>query len=170
MERERLLVVVRHAKAEPFAASDAERPLSERGTGDAHELGIWLAAQGVVADVAYVSYAVRTRQTWSAVAEGAGWTITPHFDGNLYDTDEEGVLELVRTTPESARAVVVIGHNPTVGMLAQLLDDGEGEATGAVATEGFPTSAAAVFVVPGAWAAVEPTSLRLSAFHVGRAD
>lgn len=168
MENQRLLVVVRHAKAEPFAASDVERVLTDRGRADGAALGAWLAEQGVTPGVAYVSYAARTRETWQVLAEAAGWAIAPQIDGNLYGTDEDGVLELVHTTPEDVSTVVVIGHNPTVGMLAQLLDDGEGPATGAVATEGFPTGTAAVFTVPGAWADVEPMAARLAAFHVGR--
>ncbi|XBB68890.1 hypothetical protein ABFU82_06135 [Nocardioides sp. WV_118_6] len=169
MDNQRLLVVVRHAKAEPFAASDVERVLTDRGRHDGAALGAWLAAQGVRPGVAYVSYAARTRETWHVMAGAAAWALAPHIDGNLYGTDEDGVLELVHTTPEDVATVVVVGHNPTMGMLAQLLDDGEGAATGAVATEGFPTSAAAVFAVPGAWAEVEPMAARLVAFHVGRA-
>lgn len=170
MENQRRLVVVRHARAEPFAASDVERVLTSRGRDDATALGGWLAAQGIVPGVAYVSYAARTRETWQAVADAAGWGIEPQIDGNLYGTDEDGVLELVHATPTDVETVVVIGHNPTMGTLAQLLDDGEGPATGAIATEGFPTSAAAVFAVDGAWDEVEPMAGRLVAFHVGRAD
>ncbi len=170
MESIRRLIVVRHAKAEPMAASDVERELTERGYADGAELGRWLGAEGYDAvDVAYVSYATRTRQTWQVLAESAGWQVEPHVDGNLYATDEDGVLELVHSTDPSARTVVVVGHNPTAGMLAQLLDDGTGAATGALSTHGFPTSAAAVLEVDGSWEDVVPMGARLVAFHVGRA-
>jgi phosphohistidine phosphatase len=54
--------------------------------------------------------------------------------------------------------------------LAQLLDDGEGDAEASTAmASGFPTSAVAVFEYDGAWADLELTSARLVAFHVGRA-
>ncbi|MBV6726675.1 SixA phosphatase family protein [Nocardioides daeguensis] len=169
MEKQRLLVVVRHAKAEQFAASDVERVLSPRGRDDGRALGRWLADEGITPDVAYVSYAARTRETWDVVAAGAGWGLAPQIDGNLYGTDEEGVLELVRSTPEHASSVVVVGHNPTMAMLVQLLDDGEGEASGSVELGSFPTSAAAVFEVAGAWDDVAPMGGRLRACHVGRA-
>ena len=48
--------------------------------------------------------------------------------------------------------LVVIGHNPTMAYLAELIDDGEGDAdaTTGLVTRGFPTSALAVFTVDGA--------------------
>ncbi len=168
MEKQRLLVVVRHAKAEQFAASDVERVLSDRGREDGRALGEWFGAQGITPDVAYVSYAARTRETWDVVADGAGWGLAPQIDGNLYGTDETGVLELVHSTPDDASTVVVVGHNPTMAMLVQLLDDGEGQASGEIELGSFPTSAAAVFTVDGTWDDVVPVGCRLVAFHVGR--
>ncbi|WGX99590.1 histidine phosphatase family protein [Nocardioides sp. QY071] len=168
MEKQRLLVVVRHAKAEQFAASDVERVLSERGRDDGRALGEWLAGAGVEPDVAYVSYAARTRETWDVLASGAGWDLTPQIDGALYGTDEAGVLELVHSTPDDASTVIVVGHNPTMAMLVQLLDDGEGQASGAIELGSFPTSAAAVFAVDGTWDDVVPVGCRLLAFQVGR--
>ena len=63
----------------------------------------------------------------------------------------------------------MIGHNPTMAYLAQLLDDGEGdvEAGNAMVT-GFPTSAVAVFAFRGSWADLAPGSTRVTGFHVGR--
>lgn len=162
-------MVVRHSKAEQFAPSDLERVLSPRGRADGKVLGEWLAAQGIIPGTAYVSYAARTRETWQVVAEGAGWELEPTIDGSLYGTDELGVLELVHATPEDVETVVVVGHNPTMEMLAQQLDNGEGSATGSVEMGTFPTSTAAVFEVDGAWTEMAPTQARLQAFHVGRA-
>lgn len=168
MEKTRRLVIVRHAKAETFAPSDDQRPLTDRGRTDGRSLGEWLGTQGVVPDAAYVSAALRTRETWEVLAAGARWDLEPVYDGGLYDTDEEGALDIVRATPAGSATVVLVGHNPTVGMLVQLLDDGEGEASGAVAAGTFPTSTAAVFEVPDAWADLGPMTSRLTHFHVAR--
>lgn len=168
MQKTRRLVIVRHAKAETFATSDDQRSLTDRGRTEARLLGQWLADEGVVPDVAYVSTALRTRETWDGVAAGAGWPLEPVYDGGLYDTDEEGALDIVRATPAATGTIIVIGHNPTVGMLVQLLDDGEGEATGAVAAGTFPTSTAAVFDVPDDWAGLGAMAARLRRFHVAR--
>ncbi|KRB73940.1 hypothetical protein ASE01_18225 [Nocardioides sp. Root190] len=168
MEKTRRLVIIRHAKAEPFAPSDVERVLADRGRTEGRLLGQWLAGEGIVPDTALVSYAARTRETWEVVAAGAGWSLEPSYDGSLYDTDEEGALDLLRVLPDDATTAVVVGHNPTMGMLVQLLDDGEGEATGAVALGSFPTSTAAVLDLAGGWADLAAMSGRLRRFHVAR--
>ncbi len=168
--RTRRLVIIRHAKAEQYAASDVERVLAERGRVEGRLLGEWLAAERIVPDAAYVSYAARTRETWDVVAAGAGWVLDPTYDAQLYGTDEDGVLDLLRTAPEDAGTVVVVGHNPTTAVLVQLLDDGEGPASGAVDLGSFPTSTAAVLEVDGSWAELAPMGARLVGFHVARGD
>jgi phosphohistidine phosphatase len=75
----------------------------------------------------------------------------------------------VRETPDEASVLLVIGHNPTIAVVAQLLDDGSGdEAADQEMTAGFPTSALAVFEYDGAWADLQPASARLTAFHSPR--
>jgi phosphohistidine phosphatase len=163
------LVVIRHAKAEGHGPTDFERELSARGRADAAAAGAWLAEQGVAVDAALVSAATRTRETWEIVADAAGWSVDATFDRALYGVDEDGLLDLVAVTDESVGTLVVIGHNPTIGMLAQLLDDGEGP-TEAVdrLMEGYPTSATAVFDLPATWARIAMGRARLTGFNVGR--
>ncbi|MFD0808157.1 SixA phosphatase family protein [Nocardioides caeni] len=168
MQTTRRLVLLRHAQAESFAASDAERPLTDRGRADAAELGRWLAASGLVADEAWVSDATRTRQTWAELAATASWAVAPHYDGSLYVTDEEGVLEILRATADEVTTTVVVGHNPTIGMLTQLLDDGDGAPEDGPEGGSFPTATAAVFEIAGEWAELGPMSGRLTHFHVAR--
>ena len=165
----RRLVVVRHAKAEQSAETDHARRLLDRGREDAAAAGQWLAGQGVAPDHALVSAAARAMETWTALASGAGWELQPSLDEGLYSAGPDTALDLLRGTPADARVLVVVGHNPTMAHLAQLLDDGEGdpEASNAMAS-GFPTSAVAVFEYDGAWAELDLTSARLVAFHVGR--
>jgi phosphohistidine phosphatase len=162
----RRLVVMRHAKAEQAGRTDAERPLAHRGHRDAADAGRWLAEQGFVAEAALVSSALRTVETWQALCAGAGWDdalgATEHA---LYSGGPETALDLVRETDPAIRALVVVGHNPTMGWLALDLDDGEG-----VLDPGapYPTSALTVFEVRGAWTDVAGQSCRAVAHHVGR--
>jgi phosphohistidine phosphatase len=166
----RRLVVVRHSKAEQSGDTDHARRLLDRGRDDAEAAGRWLAGQGVVPDHALVSAAARALETWTALASGAGWNLEPSVDEGLYTAGTDTALDLLRGSPADARVVVVVGHNPTMAHLAQLLDDGEGDAEASTAmASGFPTSAVAVFEYDGAWADLELTSARLVAFHVGRA-
>ncbi len=168
----RRLVIMRHAKAEATAPSDQERTLASRGSADAEAAGRWLAEQGITPDVALVSDAVRTRQTWAQVAAGAGWDESvADFSEALYAAGADTAFDLLRESDAEVATLVVIGHNPTMAYVAELIDDGEGdaEATTAMVTRGFPTSGLAVFAVDGPWSDLGPGSGRLEAFPVGGA-
>ena len=161
---------MRHAKAEQDGPTDFERPLADRGRHDAASAGAWLSGQGFAPDHALVSAALRTQQTWEAVASGAGWSLAPDLDRGLYAAGPESALDLVRLVPAEVERLVVIGHNPTVAVLAQLLDDDSGDpAVSAEMVGGFPTTSVAVFSYDGAWADLGEGTARLDAFHVGRA-
>ncbi len=158
----RRLVVMRHAKAEPGGETDALRELAQRGWDDALEAGRWLAGSGVTPDGALVSAARRTTSTWLAVAEGGSFEVEPTYSDGLYTAGPESALDLVRETPDEVEALVVIGHNPTMAYLAQLLDDGSGDdEAGREMATGFPTGALAVFDVSGPWAGLDLASARL---------
>ena len=165
----RRLVVVRHAKAEPTAPSDHGRALAARGRADAEEAGRWLRSTGIDPDAALVSDALRTLQTWEHLAEAAGWEIDPELSAGLYAAGGDSAFDLLRETDPGVTTLVVIGHNPTMAYVAELVDDGEGdvEATTFMLTRGFPTCALAVFSVAGEWAELGPGGGRLEAFHVG---
>lgn len=161
---------MRHAKAAEVAATDEERELLDGGRADASEAGAWLAGRGLTPDHALVSAATRARQTWEAVAGGAGWTLEPSLDRGLYTASPETALDLIRLTPDEAGTLVVVGHNPTVAYLAQMLDDGDGntEASNQMAT-GYPAAALTVMEYDGTWADLDTGTARVVAFHVGRA-
>ncbi|MDN4174690.1 histidine phosphatase family protein [Nocardioides sp. SOB77] len=168
-EGTRTLVVVRHAKAEADGPTDSERRLAERGHGDAAAVGAWLAERGIVPDHALVSAAVRTVQTWDDIADAAGWDLEPDVDETLYAAGPETALDLVRAVPDDVRTLVVVGHNPTVATLAQLLDDGEGDdEAGNQLALGYPTSATTVLSYDGDWEDLADASASVVAFFVGR--
>lgn len=165
----RRLVVMRHSKAESSAPSDHERALADRGHGDAAEAGRWLQQQGIVADAALVSDARRTQETWAELSAGAEWDIEPDLSSALYAADPDSAFDLLRETPAGVRTLVVLGHNPAMAYLAELIDDGEGDddAITSLVTRGFPTSALAVFDVSGSWSELGAGSGAVRLFHVG---
>ncbi|GAB3766653.1 phosphohistidine phosphatase [Nocardioides ginsengisegetis] len=168
-QQSRVVVVVRHASAEQVGPTDAERELAPGGHDDARDAGRWLAAQGVRPDHAWVSAATRTVQTWQCLADAAGWGIEPEVDRGLYSAGPETALDLMRSTPDEARTLVVVGHNPTIAYLASMLDDGHGDqAASALMTSGFPAGAVTVFAFDGDWGDLDPASCRVVGFHVGR--
>jgi len=166
----RTLVIMRHAKAESSAPSDVERELTDRGHADASGAGAWLAAQGVRPDFALVSSAARTSQTWEDVAVGAGWDLQlAELDDGLYAASTEAALDLLRAVDPAYETVVLIGHNPTVSSLVQLLDDGTGdEEAGNEIVMGYPTSAVTVFSYDGDWSDLDEADAAVVSFHVGR--
>lgn len=169
MTGQRRLVLMRHAKAEPYASTDAQRHLTARGRADAAEAGRFLAGCGVVPDHALVSTAARAQETWAEVASGAGSEVIPEISDELYAGGPHAVLEAVQRLDDSVRTAIVVGHNPTTAMVTAILDDGEGDpaATGDLLA-GFPTAALVVFDVAGDWAGLAEAGGRVRHFHVGR--
>jgi phosphohistidine phosphatase len=162
----RQLVVMRHAKAEPGGETDAQRELAQSGWDDGLEAGRWLADSGFAPTSALVSAARRATSTWLAVAEGGSFDAEASYSESLYAAGPETALDLVRETSDEADSLLVVGHNPTIAYLAQLLDDGSGDADAArEMAVGFPAGALAWFSVKGTWADLELAGARLVAFH-----
>jgi phosphohistidine phosphatase len=164
----RQLVVMRHARAEPGGESDFERELAQAGWDDAVEAGRWLADSGFAPATALVSAARRAAATWLALAEGGSFGADAAYSDSLYAAGPETALDLVRETSDDHGSLVVVGHNPTIAYLAQLLDDGSGDAEAArEMAVGFPAGALAWFETEGTWGELDLAGARLVGFHVG---
>ena len=159
---------MRHGKAEPGGETDHDRELAQQGWDDAVAAGRWLADSGFVPDAVLVSSSRRTASTWLALAEGGSFEIDATYSQGLYTAGPETALDLVRETDDAVTALLVIGHNPTMAYLAQLLDDGTGdEEAGCQMATGFPAGALARFAVTDTWVELDLASARLVGFHVG---
>ncbi|PHS29178.1 MAG: phosphoglycerate mutase [Robiginitomaculum sp.] len=118
------LLLIRHAKAAAFGREpgDHGRPLSAKGQEHAHQLGDILRRENWVPDLAIVSTAERTRNTWEAMAMGACPVV---FEEKLYLASPKTLAEEVRQQGGSGKCLALIGHNPGIAILAhQLLDEG----------------------------------------------
>ena len=109
-----------------------------------------LAELGFVPDVALVSPAARTRDTWAA-AEAAFPDAKVSLVGDLYNSDSEGVRQAALVAGRKAGTVIVIGHNPGLQELTvRLLMEGHAPSTLIHrAQHRFPTAAASVFLFDG---------------------
>lgn len=166
----RRLVLIRHSKAVAGGDPDHDRPLAARGVADAAALGQWLAAAGVVPDRVVVSTAVRARQTWEYAVAGLDVGPAVLADHRVYDNTIDALLAILHETPSTVATVVLVGHNPSMGELAERLDDGRGDATAVAAVaESFPTSGVACFDVSGKWTRLGLGGARLTHFAVPRA-
>ncbi len=165
MTDHRRLIVMRHARAEPFAATDRVRRLTDRGVADAAEAGSHLAQHGFVPDQAIVSVAERTRMTWAAVREASGSQAEAGFDEAAYHGGTDSLVELVTAVAADAGTVIVIGHNPTIADLAHLLDDGAGDRDAISGMlRGFPPGALVVLEVTAPWSEAGPECGRVVDF------
>lgn len=157
---------MRHAKAVSFGTDDHSRELEVSGREMARDVGEWLVTSGVTPGHALVSSAARTQATWEEVAGAAGFTCPVEVTRAVYTAEPDTLLDLVRATDDSVGTLVVVGHNPTISFLAQLLDNGEGDAAvGASMMIGFPPASLALFEVDGPWNELAPTGALLAAFR-----
>jgi phosphohistidine phosphatase len=86
-------------------------------------------------------------------------------DARIYDNTVEALLETIRETPEDVRTLAVVGHNPSIGELARVLDDGQGDPEAVREVDaGFRTGGVAVFLLPSPFSAIAPGGATLSDF------
>ena len=165
MATTRQLLLLRHAKSswDDPDLTDFDRPLSGRGLKTAPLIGRELARRGWLPDMALVSPALRTRDTWRLVAAEFSAKVPTEFFRALYDASAGDILNLVRQVDNSTAKLLVVGHNPGLEELARLLS-GPGSKTSAsrALAEKFPTAALARFVINGDWATLAPGSAELS--------
>jgi phosphohistidine phosphatase len=148
----RRLILMRHAKAERLSDSgqDHDRPLTPRGVADARLMARELAARGLRPDLAIVSDAARTQQTWAAMAEVFG-DVPSRVEPRLYNAAVDRLRDEVEGVGETAETVLLIAHNPGVQLLAYaLLVEAAASEAVLARVESFPTGAAAVFAIDAA--------------------
>lgn len=147
------LILMRHAEAESAAGSgrDRDRALSARGRSDAAAMGRALAARGWKPDLALVSPATRTRQTWDLLHDAFG-DVQIRDDEALFNGGAGILRRLVREAGEEAGCLMVVAHNPGVHVLAveYLIESAASPSALDRMSGGFPPGAAAVFAIDAA--------------------
>jgi phosphohistidine phosphatase len=168
------LLLLRHAKSawKDAAVSDHERPLNRRGREAASAMGRYLFAEGLIPDLALVSSARRTQESWTLLI--AAWPQPPSPSKvlrGLYLATAGQILVQVRRTPATVRRLLVLGHNPGLESLARALAGaGSDGAELRRLEQKFPTGALACFDCPADdWSALEKDGARLSRFVTPRA-
>ena len=162
----RQLLLLRHAKSswDDPRQSDHGRPLNARGRAAAAAMRQTLLGLALSPDVVLVSSARRTLQTLEALEP---WEETPIVElmDALYLATAPQLLQVLNGVAETARSVMVIGHNPGLHDLAlQRAGSVRDPADARRLAEGFPTGALAEFVIPGAWGALRAGGGRLHRF------
>ncbi|SFP82068.1 SixA phosphatase family protein [Hydrogenimonas thermophila] len=122
----RELFILRHAKSswDDPSLADFDRPLNSRGKEDAPLMGEHLAKLGVKPDIIVSSPAKRAKKTAKIVAEQLGFNPEKiEFRETIYEASPQSLLYLVCQFPENAKRVMLVGHNPGLTELANILGD-----------------------------------------------
>ena len=154
------LILLRHAKSGWLNPDleDFDRPLNKRGQRSVRALGKWLKDKGYKPDEVLCSSARRTRETW----EGLELEGEPELRLDLYHASAGILLEALKAP--NAQTVMMIGHNPGLGLLAQEL---LAEPPDHPRFADFPTGALLVADFPiERWADIEPGSGHAIAYVV----
>jgi phosphohistidine phosphatase len=160
---------MRHAKSswDDPKLPDHARPLNARGRRSVSVMRQVMHELGLVPDIVLVSSARRTLQTLEALEP---WEDTPLVEpmDALYLANAKQMLKVLHGVRETARSVLLVGHNPGLHELALLLV-GPHAMTHANPdmrrlAAGYPTGALAEFAIPGPWSALGEEGGRLLRF------
>jgi phosphohistidine phosphatase len=170
----RQLLLLRHAKSswDDPALSDHARPLNTRGRRAAAAMAQAIRDLDLSPEVVLVSSARRTLQTLEALRPllEAGTLVEP-LDA-IYLAPWQGLLSAVQRAPDTARSVMVVGHNPGLHEFALALMGADALARGGPdaerLAEGYPTGALAEFAVAVPWRMLEAGGGRLVRFLAPR--
>ncbi|MFF0226531.1 SixA phosphatase family protein [Streptomyces sp. NPDC004629] len=159
----RRIVLFRHAKADWPQVTDHERPLAERGRMDAAVAGRRLADSGISFDLALCSTAVRTRETWKLAVQELPHRPKTVYEERLYEASPGEIIAVLNEVPDDARNLVLVGHNPGVHGLAEILSgSADGDAGERMKHRGFPAAAFAMLTFDGSWKGLEPGTAALA--------
>jgi len=164
---------MRHAKSswDDAGLPDRDRPLSDRGRRAAAAMRGAMRDLGLAPDVVLVSPAARTLATLAALEP---WDETPLTEAMevLYLASPEQLLAVLHGVAETARSVLLVGHNPGMHELATTL---VGPAAMTLANEmtrrlaaRYPTGTLSEFAIAGPWSGLGEGGGRLLRFLMPR--
>jgi phosphohistidine phosphatase len=118
------LLLFRHAKSSwnDEGVLDFARTLAARGERDAPEMGARLRGRGIAVDLVLASPAARAKRTAALVAAPLGYAEQRiAFAPELYLASPAALLQAIGRQPDSVATLLVVGHNPGLTELANLL-------------------------------------------------
>ncbi|MGH6813194.1 MAG: SixA phosphatase family protein [Methylocella sp.] len=116
------LLLVRHAEAgAPASEGDPERRLTAQGRADAARIGAYLCASGLVFDLALVSPALRARDTLDMILRELPQKPPCELEASLYNAGVDTLRDLLAQTASWVKTLLIVGHNPGIGVFARFL-------------------------------------------------
>ena len=162
----RRLFMMRHGKALwPEGVPDHERPLAPRGHEAVPAMAQKLSGLVDEIDLAIVSTAKRTRETFARISEVIP-DIPHRFMTDIYEAPPGAILEVVQGLPIFARNVLIVGHNPGLQTLALYLASTEASEQDALRRleRKLPTAGLIHLELPVSWDEIDAGWARLVHF------
>ncbi|MDE3015562.1 MAG: histidine phosphatase family protein [Pseudomonadota bacterium] len=174
---QKILYILRHAKAEPGLAAqdDHARALIGRGMEAAEAMGKYMAQRDIRPDKILCSTAVRARETLKiSLSLREPVDASRHrlpkgeeiieYTSRLYLAPASETLSFIAQTPESVHSLLIVGHNPGFHQLAlALAKTGDAALLDRLHLK-FPTCALAAVTFDGAWHGIAKARGELAAF------
>ncbi len=135
------LLLMRHAKSswKDSKLVDHERPLKKRGQKDAINIARVIKKKKLVPGLIMSSSAVRAVETARLVIEKLAFSGEFIVQDVLYMAEPATYIEKINLIPDSIDPLLVVGHNPGLESLVQILGD---------KIDSMPTGALAVIALP----------------------
>lgn len=121
------LYILRHGKADRPTGlfADHERPLLPRGREEVAHMCHKLVKKGMNPEMILSSTAVRARQTAETAARELGHALeTIRTSESIYGAEADELGLLLRQQDDSCRTLMLVGHNPGLEELAEMLAPG----------------------------------------------
>lgn len=114
------LLLIRHAKAEPYAYDDAARALTEKGVSQAKKVGAFLRQHSLVPELTLASPLLRARQTaeYFCLTSGAEPPVIEPWLG--CGMRPAAAMQELRSYRNFSR-MALVGHEPDFSYLAEWL-------------------------------------------------
>ncbi|HYI40148.1 MAG TPA: histidine phosphatase family protein [Allosphingosinicella sp.] len=160
------LTLLRHAKSgwDDNVSRDFDRPLNPRGRKAARTVGLEMKARGLAFDLVLASPARRVIETLEEVAAVYG-PLSPRFDERLYLASAATLLEIVRSAPDEAERLLLVGHNPGLEEIALHLSSRDGIGLRCEVEVKYPTGTVAQIGMPVEhWSEVKEGAGRIERF------
>lgn len=162
------LTLLRHAKSgwDDPVARDFDRPLNARGKRGARRMGRYMRDEELAYDHVLASPAVRVTETLDELWDGYGRSLSAVLDKRIYLASSATLLDVVQEAPDSARHILLSGHNPGMeDMILMLIPDTADDPFRGSIEEKYPTAALAEMVFDiDTWADLKPRSGRITRF------
>jgi phosphohistidine phosphatase len=166
----RRLMLLRHAKTErpEPGQRDRDRKLVKRGRSDAETIAGYMVHHDLIPDLALVSPARRTQETWELIANGFRKAPRHIEEERIYNANTDSLMTLIGGT-RGAHSLLIIGHNPGLYEVALLLVASGDIAMRERLAEKLPTSGLVIIDFAfDAWTKLHPHSGRLEHFITPR--